>query len=108
MLTWPFAAHKLVNVLNRTPVSPATPATTPALLMREVSRVRAYLSDIMSHCTPSKRGLEKVSGVRVVRMPSPTIREEWNCPEWLEEMRTLLNHELKRGLLKMLLPLAVG
>ena len=36
------------------------------------------------------------------------MSEEWNCPEWLEEMRTLLNHELKRGLLKMLLPLAVG
>ena len=57
---------------------------------------------------PSKRGLEKVSGVSVVRMPSPTISEEWNWPERLDEIRIFWNQELKRGFLVMLLPLSCG
>ena len=78
------------------------------LLTREDRKVRAYLSVIISHWIPSKRGLEKVNGVRVVRMPSPTISEEWNSPEWLDEISRLLNHELKRGFLVMMLPLLTG
>ena len=42
-------------------------------LTREKSRVPSYLSAAKSICTPLKAGLEKVSGVRVVRMRSPTV-----------------------------------
>ena len=42
-------------------------------LMREARIVAWYLSAAKSTCTPLKSGLEKVIGVRVVRIRSPTV-----------------------------------
>ena len=41
--------------------------------MREARIVAWYLSEAKSICTPLKSGLEKVIGVSVVRMRSPTV-----------------------------------
>ena len=43
------------------------------LLTRESNKVPAYLSVAMSSWTPLKSGFEKVMGVSVVRIWSPTV-----------------------------------
>ena len=46
---------------------------TAGSLIREASTVAAYLSAAKSIWTPLKFGLEKVIGVRVVRIALPTV-----------------------------------
>ena len=48
----------------------------PGEARRDAKSVIWYLSAAKSHCTPLKAGLEKVSGVRVVRRASPIVIEE--------------------------------
>ena len=79
-------------------------AVNPGALSREPRRVSAYLSARKSHCNPLNVGLEKVRGVSVVRMASPTVREVWNWPWLADEMTRLSNHRPKRVPFKRALP----
>ena len=58
-----------------TPVGTAPTATPTWLgaLMRDISTVAWYLSEAKSAWMPLKAGLEKVSGVSVVRMLLPMV-----------------------------------
>ena len=66
-------AIKLVALVNSLG-SRAGVVPTMGRLARENNTVASYLSAAKSSCTPLKLGLEKVSGVRVVRIRSPTVR----------------------------------
>ena len=60
-------------------------------LIREPRNVKAYLSVRKSHWRPLKVGLEKVSGVSVVRMASLIVSAAWNWPFWDDEITTRSN-----------------
>ena len=58
---------------NRPVLVASGPSMFPGALGRETRRVASYLSVAMSSWMPAKDGLEKVIGVRVVRMRSPMV-----------------------------------
>ena len=94
--TWatPRPPSRRVEFSTRAAASDWVPAGLAGELMREPRNVNAYLSERKSHWMPLKVGLEKVSGVRVVRMASPTVSAVWNWPLWADEITTRSNQLL--------------
>ena len=70
--------------------------------------VTLYLSEAMSIWMPSKSGLEKVSGVRVVRIWLPTVAAAKYWPFESEATTRLLNHWLNCPVFNSRLPAASG
>ena len=73
--TWatPRKPYKLVKTVSLASEISLSRRWTAGLSMREAMKVKAYLSDCISHWMPSKSGFEKVIGVSVVRSCSPTV-----------------------------------